>query len=206
MERHSIPEDQSPQESLVYESERQDVPVATSTNNEEVPTPPPSVPTLSDTHEHAGFWLRLVAFTLDSVILGLFALFLLFSGVLVTAMSSGLSEFILQSEEEFSLLPLWMAGMLTGAAAYFTILHSEYGQTIGKSLLGLEVRTPDGALLNYSQALFRWLAYGVSASFFGLGFLWAALPPRKRGWHDVLAGTVVVMRKYKAQNENNPIA
>ena len=67
--------------------------------------------------------------------------------------------------------------------------HSAWraGQTIGKSLLGLEVRTPDGESVSYSQALLRCLAYGVSTLFFGIGFLWVALNPGKRGWHDLLA-------------------
>ena len=37
--------------------------------------------------------------------------------------------------------------------------------------------------------------YYVSLLFLALGFFWIALPPRKQGWHDKLAGTVVVRRR-----------
>ncbi|RYY81863.1 MAG: RDD family protein, partial [Comamonadaceae bacterium] len=36
------------------------------------------------------------------------------------------------------------------------------------------------------------LAYFVSAIPLCIGFLWVAWDPRKQGWHDKLAGTVVV--------------
>ncbi len=157
----------------------------------EAPEPPP----LTETHDRAGFWLRLVAFSIDMSILTVFALGLLLVGMLVTSADYEFSDLLLDADDSFPLMPLWISGMLTATAAYFTILHSEYGQTIGKSLLRLEVRTPSGALLSYGQALFRWLAYGVSSALGGLGFLWIAITPGKRGWHDLLAHTIVVTPK-----------
>ena len=152
---------------------------------------------LAATHDRAGFWLRTVAFIIDMTILNFFSLLLLLTGILVSHLGNDLSDLITDTEEIFPFFPLWIAGVLTASAAYFTILHSEYGQTIGKNLLGLEVRTGTGALPSYSQALFRCFAYGISAAFFGIGFLWVAIPPAKRGWHDFLASTIVVLPKQK---------
>ena len=157
-------------------------------------TPPP-LP-LSETHERAGFWLRLIAFLIDAGILTMFAFALLLIGVLVTNVGDEVGDLLADTADESPLFSLWISGVLTASAAYFTILHSEYGQTIGKSLLRLEVRTQNGALPSYSQALFRWLAYGLSIGFCGLGFLWVAVNPKKRGWHDLLAHTVVVTPKH----------
>ncbi len=42
------------------------------------------------------------------------------------------------------------------------------------------------------QLVLRYLGYYVSAIPFGLGFLWVAFDPRKQGWHDKIARTVVV--------------
>jgi uncharacterized RDD family membrane protein YckC len=42
------------------------------------------------------------------------------------------------------------------------------------------------------QFILRYFAYYLSAIPLGLGFLWIARDPRKQGWHDKLAGTVVV--------------
>lgn len=156
---------------------------------------PPAAATFTDTYYRAGFWLRLIAFTIDAVILGVFSLVLLIFGALLTTPGGELNDLDFAMNGSLSLLSLWCSATIIAGAAYFTILHSEHGQTIGKSLLRLEVRTPDGEAVSYSQALLRWLAYGVSALFFGLGFLWVALNPGKRGWHDLLANTVVVARK-----------
>ena len=44
------------------------------------------------------------------------------------------------------------------------------------------------------QYVGRYLAYFVSTLPLCLGFLWIAFDGRKQGWHDKLAGTVVVRR------------
>ena len=61
-----------------------------------------------------------------------------------------------------------------------------------RSLLGLAVRTLDLREVGIVRCLIRTLGYAASSSFFGFGFLLVALTPRKRGWHDFLAGTCVV--------------
>jgi uncharacterized RDD family membrane protein YckC len=142
----------------------------------------------------AGFWLRLVAFTIDLVILGVFSILLLFAGLLLSALGTDFSNLELTSQPPLSLRRLGEAAELLATAAYFTILHAETGQTIGKNLLGLEVRTVGGERIGYSTALIRFLGYWLSFFSFGLGFLWVAVNPGKRGWHDLLAGTVVVAR------------
>ncbi|MBI3303062.1 MAG: RDD family protein [Deltaproteobacteria bacterium] len=161
--------------------------------------PPLTTPEYAAERDRAGFWLRLVAFVIDLVVLGAFSLLLLLIGFLAANLGANWSGLAPDSPRPFSLLSLWQVAVLTAGAAYFTILHSEQGQTIGKNLLGLEVRTLDGEPLSYGQALVRCLAYGFSAAFLGLGFLWVALNPGKRGWHDLLAGTMVVMSEHREQ-------
>jgi uncharacterized RDD family membrane protein YckC len=138
----------------------------------------------------------LVAFGIDCVILAAFAVLLFLVGWFAFRLGDPLAP---AASSTLSLLALVSAATLTAAAAYFTILHSESGQTIGKHLLRLEVCTLNGEPLGYSQALVRYLAYGLSLFFFGFGFLWVALNPGKRGWHDLLAGTMVVISKYREQ-------
>jgi uncharacterized RDD family membrane protein YckC len=71
-----------------------------------------------------------------------------------------------------------------------------WGATPGKSLLGLTVRTLDGATpISLGRALARWLATWASACFFGLGFLLAALTPSRRALHDWAAATYVSRRR-----------
>jgi uncharacterized RDD family membrane protein YckC len=140
----------------------------------------------------AGFWLRSVAMVIDLLVLGMFSLLLLLVSFLISAVGLEVHSLDVAAADSFSLSSLSKLTGLITTAAYFTILHGETGQTIGKSLLGLRVCTLDGEPLGYGHALIRFLAYGPSFFFFGIGFLWVGLNPGKRGWHDLLAGTVVV--------------
>ena len=45
------------------------------------------------------------------------------------------------------------------------------------------------------QFLIRGLAYYLSALPLFLGFIWIGIDARKQGWHDKLAGTVVIRRQ-----------
>jgi uncharacterized RDD family membrane protein YckC len=48
--------------------------------------------------------------------------------------------------------------------------------------------------LTIGQALLRYFGYLVSLLPLGLGFIWVAFDKRKRGFHDLIAGSVVVVR------------
>lgn len=43
-----------------------------------------------------------------------------------------------------------------------------------------------------AQAVIRYLGYLLSAVPLGLGYLWVLWDPKRQGWHDKIAGTVVV--------------
>jgi uncharacterized RDD family membrane protein YckC len=42
------------------------------------------------------------------------------------------------------------------------------------------------------QSVIRYLAYYVSLIPLGLGFFWIAWDDKKQGWHDKIAGTIVI--------------
>lgn len=52
-----------------------------------------------------------------------------------------------------------------------------------------------GESITLGQSMIRYLAYFVSTIPLCLGFLWVAFDSKKQGWHDKLAGTVVVRTK-----------
>ncbi len=67
------------------------------------------------------------------------------------------------------------------------------GGTIGHRLAGLRVVTVDGTRLGVPHAAFRELArVALSLPPLALGFLWMLDEPRRRTWHDLIAGSVVV--------------
>ncbi|MFQ3662419.1 MAG: RDD family protein [Chloroflexaceae bacterium] len=66
------------------------------------------------------------------------------------------------------------------------------GATIGKYLPGLRVLRADGRPLRTGRAALRALAYALSSLPIYIGFLNILIDDRRRGWHDLVTGTVVV--------------
>jgi uncharacterized RDD family membrane protein YckC len=66
------------------------------------------------------------------------------------------------------------------------------GTTIGGIVCGLEVVRADGRPMDWSTAIVRALSCFLSLIVIGLGFLWIVFDREHRGWHDRIAGTLVV--------------
>jgi uncharacterized RDD family membrane protein YckC len=66
------------------------------------------------------------------------------------------------------------------------------GKMLFKSVIvdAKTLRAPSAA-----QNIIRYLGYYISLLPLGLGFVWIAFDKRKQGWHDKLAGTVVIKGK-----------
>jgi len=75
---------------------------------------------------------------------------------------------------------------------------STHGTTPGKIAIGariVDART--GAKPSTGQLIGRYFGYYVSTIPLFLGLIWVAFDSRKQGWHDKLAGTVVVRDKHR---------
>ena len=68
------------------------------------------------------------------------------------------------------------------------------GATPGKMVVSARIvdATDRGGPMTKGQAVLRYAGYFVSLLPLGLGYLWVAFDRRKQGWHDKIAGTVVV--------------
>ena len=78
------------------------------------------------------------------------------------------------------------------ALAYFAGMWAWKGTTVGGIVLKLHVVRADGQPLTFVAALVRGLAAAFSVVVLFLGFLWIAWDRDKQGWHDKIAGTIVV--------------
>lgn len=88
----------------------------------------------------------------------------------------------------------FLAALLVGFG-YFPWFWARGGQTPGMRLFGLRVvRDSDGGPVGAGGAMLRLVGYCVSGALFSLGYIWILIDKRKRGWHDLIAGTVVVKR------------
>jgi uncharacterized RDD family membrane protein YckC len=78
--------------------------------------------------------------------------------------------------------------------AVAVILFWMYRQaTPGKMAIGAKiVDAKTGGKCSTGQLIGRYLAYYVSILPLMLGIIWVGIDSRKQGWHDMLAGTVVV--------------
>jgi uncharacterized RDD family membrane protein YckC len=136
----------------------------------------------------AGFWHRALALVIDGILLSLIIYFL--------AVRLGLPEVDYERLPVKEALLRDLPNILLGTVVtsiYAMIMVGTWGGTAGKLLLGLRVvRHVDGGKVPYGLALGRSLAEFVSAVPLGLGYLWVALTPAKRAWHDYLCDTRVV--------------
>ncbi len=75
---------------------------------------------------------------------------------------------------------------------YFGGLWVWRGTTVGGIVLRLQVVRLDGRPIDVGTALVRAIAALFSGLALGIGYFWIAWDPEKQGWHDKIAGTVVV--------------
>jgi uncharacterized RDD family membrane protein YckC len=143
----------------------------------------PPVPTLYG--RYAGFASRLLAYVVDRlIILGL----LLVLSPVVTFLLDALPTPQLTREMIIGLLAL----LPTVTGAIYTMgFWLLAGQTPGKRVMGVRIIRTDGRRLNLGNVFRRWVGYWIS-TWFLLGFLWILVDRRRMGWHDHIAGTLVV--------------
>jgi len=139
-----------------------------------------------------GFWLRLMAFAVDQLILFLIFVIFIVCGLLAVELSPGRGPEISYWNLLRLILPALVPLGLMLVLSYFAFFHGAWGQTIGKMIFGLRVVQVNGQPLTFSRALARVIAYAFSAVPLFLGFFWVGFTSNKRSWHDRITGTMVV--------------
>ena len=81
---------------------------------------------------------------------------------------------------------------LVALAVYGAVMWKVRGSTVGGILFDLQVVRLDSREMDWATAVVRALSCFLSLVVAGLGFLWIAFDTDKQGWHDKIAGTVVV--------------
>lgn len=76
---------------------------------------------------------------------------------------------------------------------YFPWFWARGGQTPGMRAAGIRVvRDRDGGPVGGGAAILRLVGLWISGAVFYLGYVWVLIDVRRRGWHDLLAGTCVI--------------
>ncbi|MCC9289333.1 RDD family protein [Pseudomonas aeruginosa] len=143
----------------------------------------------NEQHEYAGFWAGTGACIVDGILFTLVSVPLLM-------LIYGTGYF---SSDELILGPADLAFNFYLPAILTVLLWRRLQATPGKMALNLRVLDAvSGNTACVRQCMGRYVGYVVSSLPLGLGFFWAAFERRKQGWHDMLAGTVLV-RELRSQ-------
>lgn len=128
------------------------------------PAPASAAYVAATTLPRAGFWLRMGALLIDSILISI-----------VMAILDPPGEFF------------WIA-----LAIYGALMWKLRGTTVGGIVCNIQVVRLDGGEINWDTAIVRMLSCFLSLACAGLGFIWIAFDPQRQAWHDKIAGTVVV--------------
>jgi len=135
--------------------------------------------------KYASFWLRLVAFSIDS-----FVLFIVYMALSVLRVVAELAQLA-----GGGTLPVFVASalILLTPSLYYWLMTGLRGQTLGKMVVGIRVVNNRGTKPGLARAALREsIGKTISTVVLFLGFFWVIWDDRAQGWHDKLASTYVV--------------
>jgi uncharacterized RDD family membrane protein YckC len=157
--------------------------------------PPPPVwdarpPGTAQPTGYGGFWIRVVAYLIDGILLTIaLGVISAFAGInMMPADPANVDPVALMSQMgSFQLVAVVVTWL------YFALMESSpRGATVGKMVVGLRVVDEHGNRISFLRATGRFFAKYISTLILFIGFLMVAFTDRKRGLHDLIAGTLVV--------------
>jgi uncharacterized RDD family membrane protein YckC len=93
----------------------------------------------------------------------------------------------------FPLAILSALAIVVVSIGYFPYFWARSGQTPGMAQMKIKVvRDADGGPLTAGAAILRLIGLTIGLAVFYIGVIWIFIDRRKRGWQDLIAGTVVI--------------
>lgn len=145
---------------------------------------------------YGGFWIRVVAYVIDILILAIAAGVL--QSVIFGSMFRGFRFDPGTSIDINALAPLFaFAGVawlvqIAMAACYEGFFVAKLAATPGKMAMGLKVVCADGSPVSLGRAFGRYFGKILSAMILCIGFIIVGFDSQKRGLHDMICDTRVV--------------
>ena len=166
------------------------------------PYAPPAVPVVLPS-PYAGFWLRFLAYLIDSVLAGI--VFGIFALIVIAIVGIGYFRTMFEgiSGEDATLpaafisliLLAWTASVLMTWLYYAWMESSEYQGTLGKMALGLTVTDLLGRRITFARASGRFFAKIITGLIpLGIGYIMAGFTEKKQALHDMIAGCLVLRK------------
>jgi uncharacterized RDD family membrane protein YckC len=153
---------------------------------------------------YAGFWKRVWAYLVDSLILGAVAVVVI--GIVFLMIGGGALISGSESPQDFG-AALGVAAILLIVFAYLALIvimwlyfakmeSSEKQATFGKKMMGIYVTDANGQRLTFGRASGRFFAKIITGMIpAGIGWIMAGFTAKKQALHDMIAGTLVWKRQ-----------
>jgi uncharacterized RDD family membrane protein YckC len=132
---------------------------------------------------------RLVAYVVDAILVGVLVT------IVAVLLSFGVAALAVAGADGLAVLGglLVVVAIFAVSLGYFPWFWVKGGATPGMRIFNLRVvRDRDGGPIGWGEAFLRLVGFWVSSVVFYLGFAWILIDKRRRGWHDLIAGTVMV--------------
>jgi uncharacterized RDD family membrane protein YckC len=156
------------------------------------------------TRFYAGFWLRFLAYIIDSIVLGVFTIPILIGLAMMMGVGTAIASLPRGNDPFENGFPpifaefifLFFLVAVGGGWLYFALLESsEWQATAGKKALGLEVTDMNGAKVSFGRASGRYFGKMISQLIpLGVGFILAGFTEKKQALHDMISGCLVLRK------------
>jgi uncharacterized RDD family membrane protein YckC len=153
-----------------------------------VATPGPQTgPSVTPDVKYAGFWLRFVAWIIDSVLLG----------IVVSIFSLPFTLSLRDANLERALWSSFTPPLISFVVQwlYYALMEASSTQgTLGKMVVGIIVTDSAGNRVSFGRATGRYFGKFLSSLILLIGHIMIAFTEKKQGLHDILASTLVVKK------------
>lgn len=154
--------------------------------------------------DYGGFWLRFLAYLIDSAVIVLGICVVAIPLIFLTGLGAFLSE--IHPEEDLTDNGVWviLAAIFLFATAslvltwlYHALMESsEWQATVGKKVLGLVVTDTEGRRVSFWRATGRHFAKIVTNMVpLFIGYIMAGFTEKKQALHDMIAGCLILRRE-----------
>ncbi|MDO8231777.1 MAG: RDD family protein [bacterium] len=137
----------------------------------QVPRPQYATAPTVQTVKYAGFWVRVAAWFVDALLVGLPL------GIMSRVLGDTIYVSIL------AIIAVW---------GYILFMVTAYQATLGKMAVGLRIQGTDGDKIGFGRVFMREIIGKILSSLVLIGYLMVAWTGKKQGLHDKIAGTVVI--------------
>jgi uncharacterized RDD family membrane protein YckC len=152
---------------------------------------------------YAGFWLRVLAYLIDNLLIGVVFGVLILIGFAIVGVGYFQQTFSGINPEDNSMPAFITLAVLAFLAAttlvswlyYASMESSDHQATLGKMALGLIVTDVDDRRITFARASGRFFSKIITGLIpLGIGYAMAGFTEKKQALHDMIASTLVLRK------------